>query len=153
MLTELASEAWERYAQPEWNAELAVPAALRALADAADPDREQAYHRALDSFGNNHAGTYFPVVLPAIPFLGEILRGPALVPRLRTLDVLIDLVGSFEPEPGHEDFEGATGRRPLKVLVREAAILLARDVERLGRAPGSVEEARLARELLALLHT
>lgn len=142
---------WERYAQPTWNAIDEVPSAIRALANGADPDRRRAYNRVLYALGNNHSGTYFPVVLPTIPFLGELLRGPALVARLRALDVLIDLIGSFEPEPGHEEVESGMGRCSLKSMVREAAVGLSRDVECLQRHPGSGEEARLAGELSALL--
>lgn len=151
MLSGLDHEEWGRYAQPPWNATSEVSAALRALADAGDIDRSRAYHRVLYAVGNDHAGTYFPVVIPAIPFLGEILRGPALIARLRALDVLIDLVGSFEPEPGHEEVASATGQRPLKAMVQEAAALLSSAVEHLHGQPGSDEEARLAGELLALI--
>lgn len=142
---------WEQYAQPTENAVDAVPSAIRALADGSDGDRQRAYNRMLYALGNNHAGTYFPVVLPAIPFLREILRGPALVARLRTLDVLIDLVGSFGPDLEHEEVDSTKGRRSLKTMVQEEAAGLASDVERLHRDPGSNEEARLARELLELL--
>lgn len=65
--------------------------------------------------------------------------------------MLIDLVGSFEPEPGHEQVASATGQRPLKSLVQEAAALLSSDVEYVHRHAGSDEEARLAGELLALI--
>ncbi len=150
-LHRLDQERWERYAQPTWNAVGEVPAAIRALADGSDLDRQRAYHRLLYALGNDHAGTYYPVVLPAIPFVGEILRGPALVARLRALDVLIDLLGSFEPEPGHETVESATGRWSLKSMVRGAATCLANDVDRLHRDPESDEEGRLAGELLELL--
>ncbi|MCL2778712.1 MAG: hypothetical protein FWD73_11975 [Polyangiaceae bacterium] len=75
---------WVRYAQPAWNSPGEVPSALRALANPNDLDRLRAYHRLLYALGNDHAGTYFPVVLPAIAALGEILRDGVLVARLRT---------------------------------------------------------------------
>src|SRR5581483_8755075 len=90
-----------------------VTAVIRALANPADPDRIRAYYDVLDAVGNNHCGTYRAVVLSVMPRLGEPLRSPALVVRLRTLDVLIDLVAAFEPEPGHAEVESPTGRRAL----------------------------------------
>lgn len=151
MLKGLDEVDWASYAQPAWNTVDDVPRAIRALADGADLDRQRAYHRMLYALGNEHAGTYFPVVLPAIAFFGEILRGPELVARLRTLDVLIDLVGSFVPEHGHDEVDSQTGPRSLGAMVREAVASLASDVERLRRDPESDEEARLAGELLGLL--
>jgi hypothetical protein len=142
---------WDQYAQPAWNAVGEVAASLLALADGGDPDRWRSYNRVLYALGNNHAGKYFPVVVPTLPFLGQILRGSALIARLRALDVLIDIVGSFEPEPGHEEIEDETGRRPLKVAVLDAAAQLSTDIERIHRHPGSDEEARLSGELLAHL--
>ena len=77
-----------------------VAAALRALAFAAsEEDAEVAYHRVLFAVGNNHRGSYFPIVLDAIPFLGEVLGGGTRFGRARALDVLIDLISSFEPDP------------------------------------------------------
>jgi hypothetical protein len=107
-----------------------VDAALLALADANDLDRIRAYYSVLDSVGNNHCGTYRAGVLSVIPRLGEPLRSPALVVRL---------------------VEPPTGRRSLKAMVKQAAALLADDVERICRTPGSEEEALLVGELLPLL--
>lgn len=151
MLEGLEEVRWDRWAQPTWSGVGEVTASLRALADPDDPDRWRAYHRVIYALGNDHAGTYFPVIVPAIPCLGEILRCTAPIARLRALDVLIDLVGSFEPEPGFEEIEADAGRRSLKALVLEAATRLSVDVERLRRAPSNDEEAKLADDLLALL--
>lgn len=150
MLEGLDDLPWAEYAQPAGNTALTVPAALRALADAQDNDRLGSYHRFLYALGNNHAGTYFPVVLPALPFLGEILHGSP-VARLRALDVLIDLIGSFIPEPGHETVATADGPRPLAALVHDAVTPFTGDLERLLGTPASEEEGRLAEELLWLL--
>jgi hypothetical protein len=77
-----------------------VAQALRALAFASSDDAaEAAYHRVLFAVGNDHRGSYFPIVLDAVPFLGEILAGGTRLTRGRTLDVLLDLVGSFGPDP------------------------------------------------------
>lgn len=144
-------EDWSRHAQPPWDAPGEVAAALRALADSTDGDRERTYHRILYALGNDHAGTYFPVAVPAITALGGILRDGVLVARLRALDVLIDLLGSFSPEPGYEEVETVRGRRPLKELMLETAQGLRADVEHRHRTPESAEEAKLAGDLLELL--
>jgi len=151
MLERLDLESWGDHAQPPENALGAVPAALRAIADPEDLDRGRTYHGLLYALGNDHAGTYFPVVVPAILVLGEILRGGVLVARLRALDVLIDLIGSFEPDPAYEEVETSSGRRPLSAVVKEAVSALSNDVEVLHRGPGSDEEESLSAELLALI--
>src|SRR5437870_4906196 len=76
-----------------------IAASLRALAFATSDDAAQnAYHRVLFAIGNDHGGSYFPIVLDAVPFLGEILEFGTRRSRARTLDVLIELVGSFGPD-------------------------------------------------------
>jgi hypothetical protein len=77
-----------------------IAAALRALAFAASDDAaERAYHRVLFAIGNDHCGSYFPIALDAVPYLGEILEFGTPRSRARTLDLLIDLVASFGPDP------------------------------------------------------
>src|SRR5213592_3201449 len=89
-----------RRQKPEGGRPGEIAGALRALAFAeSDDDAQSAYSRLLFAVGNNHAGSYFPIVLDAVPFLGEILESGARRSRARTLDVLIDLVGSFWPDP------------------------------------------------------
>jgi len=151
MLEDRDSPNWDHYEQPAWNRAGEVPAAIRALADATDLDRHDAYHRMLCALGNDHAGTYYPVVIPALTFLREILCGPSLVARLRTLDVLIDLVGSFDPDPAYETIETADGRGSLKAIVRATSKELSRDIDRLRRSPEADEEALLASEHLERL--
>src|SRR6478609_8661989 len=129
MLEGLDQAPWGEYAQPEGNFPGDVANALRALAATRALDDLRAYHRVLFALGNNHAGTYFPVVVPAIPFLGEILTSEHVAPRLRALDVLIDLVASFEPEEGHESIGTATGARPLRAVLKEAVLALSSDIE------------------------
>ena len=123
--------------------------ALRDLAVAAPETRERAYARLLHALGNNHAGTYYPVVVTVVPFLGAILRSGGLTARLRTLDVLIDLVGSFAPATGFEVVATATGDRALRAVLRQEVLALERDVLRCQVEAGSAEEAALAQRLLA----
>ncbi len=103
----------------------------------------------LYAVGNNHAGTYFPVVLAVVPFLGEILREGGATARLWALDVLIDLIGSFEPEPGFEIAATSAEDRPLRELLKKRIRGLAGDVERRTVAAESPAELKLAEDLLA----
>jgi len=64
---------------------------------------------------------------------------------------LIDLVGSFDPDPACATIETADGRGSLKAIVRATSKELARDIDRLHWSPEAVEEALLARALLELL--
>src|SRR5215510_9048951 len=103
MLKELVRVPWPSLAQPDWNAGDEMPAAIHELAScASEPESFKAYNRLLYAIGNNHAGTYYPVVLAALPFLAEILHGDEQWARMTTLDILIDLIASFAPEPGFE---------------------------------------------------
>jgi hypothetical protein len=149
LLSRVDDVGWDAEAQPPWNTKGAVPNALRALAAASSETCDRAYQRLLYALGNNHVGTYYPVVLAAVPFLGDILRLGKEIARLCTLDVLIDLLGSFEPEKGFELVSTPTGQRPLRELVREQIAGLESEVER--HRSGSPREAELAKELLELL--
>lgn len=82
--------------------------ALRALAFATSKDAARAaYHRVLYAVGNNHCGTYFPIVLEVIPFLGEILSAGPHWSRVETLEILVDLAGSFVPDGDFSEQDGA----------------------------------------------
>jgi hypothetical protein len=121
MLEELEKVPWPSLAQPSWNASDTVAAALRGLGScASETASREAYDRVLYALGNNHAGTYYPVVLAALPFLAEILEGGGAWARIATLDVLIELSTSFEPEPSFEMVVTPAGERmDLRVLVRQ----------------------------------
>ena len=67
----------------------------------------EAYDRMLYALGNNHAGTYYPIALAVLPQLESILSNGAPWAQQAALNVLIELTGSFEPEPGYERFAGA----------------------------------------------
>ncbi len=103
MLDSLPQVPWSTFSQPLDNEPEAIPRALEALRDSTT--REEAhssYNRVLYAVGNNHAGTYYPVVLEIVPFLGELLHHTSTLVRETTLDILVDLAGSFDPEPGFE---------------------------------------------------
>lgn len=148
MLERLAEVDWSREAQPTWNAPDEIVRALRAIAEATAESRDDAYSRMLYALGNNHAGTYFPIVLQVVPFLGEILRDGSEAARLVTLDVLVDLLGSFAPEAGYEVIATPDGDRSLRDLLKERCHALRGQVERL---LASRAERKLAEEVLEFL--
>ncbi len=154
MLETLENIPWASLAQPEWNEPDEVPRSLRKLAScASDAEANDAYNCYLYAVGNNHAGTYCPVVLATIPFLGEILQRGSELSQASVLDVLIDLVGSFDPEPAFELIVQPDGQREeLAVLLRMQVLRLSPLIREIGEDPGRGAEARrLARELLEVL--
>ncbi|MDB4927735.1 MAG: hypothetical protein JWM10_219 [Myxococcaceae bacterium] len=154
MLEQLDSVPWSSLPQPPWNRPTAVPDAIRELALASSEEAAgRAYNAFLYAVGNNHAGTYFPVVLRALPFLGEILRHAGPNGREATLDVLVDLAGSFEPDPEYRLVATSTAREvALQDLVYQAIAQFAVAITAL--AVSEIPETRaqrLAAELLELL--
>lgn len=151
MLSDLEQIRWDDFAQPSGNEADALPSALRALAATTERGDFSAYHRLLCAIGNNHAGTYFPVALPAIPVLIDILGCAPLADRLQTLEVLADLLGSFGPEPGFEQVVTPQGQGALRQLIKEAACDRVADIERCRAKAETAEEAKFAEEVLSLL--
>ena len=155
MLEDLHRVAWAALPRPEWSGPEEIPEALRQLAASATEDEGRAaYSRVLFAFGNNHGGTYYPAVLEALPFLGEILRSEEPWPRSTTLDILIDLAVSFEPEPGFElvELDGG-GAKQLATLVREEIEALLPAVREVAEgSPPESREGSLARDLLTAFH-
>jgi len=154
MLDDLGSVAWGSLAQPTWNLPDTVPSSLVVLAScASEATSRDAYNRVLYALGNNHAGTYYPVVLSALPFLGKILECGGNWARIAALDILIDLSASFEPEPGFEIVTTSSGEpMELSNLLRERTADLRGVVRKIaaGGAAGDRERA-LAMELLNYL--
>src|ERR1700683_5701702 len=98
------------YAQPEWNTETSVADALANVGESNDSDSsERACNKLLYAVGNNHAGTYYPVLVAVTPFMDEILRIGHPWSVRTVLSVLIDLLSSFEPAPGYETFNDEAG--------------------------------------------
>jgi hypothetical protein len=129
-----------------------VPQALRALA-ACDSEEtaNAAYQRVLYAFGNNHAGTYYPVVLPALPFLGQILTAGTDRARDATLAVLYDPLASFQPEAGYEVVAvSGHAQSDLRALIFRAAAELVICIRPLADDGGSAS-LWLASELLEII--
>lgn len=105
-------EPWQRFSQPEWNKPHSVSKALHAVCNAKNgAASSDAGDLLLYAVGNNHAGTYFPVLLGTLPFLEQILCCNEPWPVRIVLCVLDDLVASFQPEPGYEIAEGVDGEK------------------------------------------
>lgn len=109
------TEDFTAYPQPEWNRADSVAVALERVVRAHDKETSvSAYDDLLYALGNNHAGTYYPVVLAVMPSIEKILRSGKPWPQHTALEALIDLIVSFAPEPGHETFRGVSVSRALR---------------------------------------
>jgi hypothetical protein len=154
MLETLNTVPWQDIAQPKWNPPNEVPDALRTILRIDDEqDAKNAYNRLLFSVGNNHAGTYYPVVLWVIPFLAEMLLHPNSLVRKTRVEVLVDLVGTFEPEQGFTTFCDASGKESsLQSAVRDALSRIRPVVEACAsRVSNDSREHALSLELLSIV--
>jgi hypothetical protein len=151
LLDALSKVEWGSLPQPSDNAPDAVPKALLALADATDKESAwRAYDNLLNATGNNHAGTYHPIIILAVPVLAEIVENGANWPSFAAMNTLIDLFVTFEPEPGFEVFfeSSGVGHEVMPVL-EEAIIGLKPLIERISADPTvEVERRAVAQELV-----
>jgi len=93
---------WNNYAQPEWNNPTSVIDALGSVARCHDGKSSQAaYDDLMFSIGNNHAGSYFPVAVPAISILGDFIAGNNSWALGVALSVLDDYSHSFYPDAAY----------------------------------------------------
>ena len=151
MLENLKTISWEVYAQPGWNKPGAIVDALHGVASATDEASSTAsYHALLFAVGNNHGGSYYPVLLEIVPFLGQILKEGDPWPKTTVLNALCDLLASFYPEPGFEEVEDMDGR---KIRVESVFRGKVRDLRPVIEHGSTVNDiyASPAKELLVLL--
>lgn len=143
---------WQNHPQPEWNKSNSVRDALFALHSANDVEScSSAYEDFLFAVGNNHAGTYYPVLSAAMPLLEEILSVGKLWPTRAVLCLLDDLCASFQPEPGYETVQLPSGTQgQLAVVFKEAARNLSPLLTQIARQDST--NSVLAKDLLALIH-
>lgn len=147
-----ATAALGSYARPPENPPERVDAELRRLIQCTPETEQAAYNGVLYAVGNNHRGTYYPVVVPVIGLLGQVLREGSTAARETTLNVLVDLVSSFAPEPGFETIEGAEGTRRVEDLLWDEVLRVIPLVQELAKAKSaSARERQLARELQEFL--
>ncbi|MDR7307896.1 hypothetical protein [Rhodoferax saidenbachensis] len=135
-----------QFPQPESNESGSVEAALDALRHAEDESTaDEAYDAFLWAIGNNHAGTFYPVVLGVLPEIEQILMHGKAWAQRAVMESLIDLGGSFVPEEGYENYLGASVQETLNAFIRS----MRRQVAPL--AKGNDECAKSAADLLELI--
>lgn len=136
-----------QYPQPDWNNADSVSLALEAVLNANDEKSSQAaYNKLLYSVGNNHAGTYYPVVLAIFSDIEKILGSGENWPQHTIIEVLIDLFTSFMPAPGQEMFN----ELPVSTQLRDHIIGLKGSVSM--TATGTGKAAISAQDLLRHLN-
>ena len=120
LINRISSVDWASYARPPENAADELPATLIALCRNA-LGKDRGYHRLLYAIGNNHRGTYYPILVPALPIVTAIASLQQLPAGEIALDALLDIYLSFYPEPGYEQITDPSGdAHPVRVLVEEA---------------------------------
>jgi hypothetical protein len=140
------------YAQPSWNRESTLVEVQAAVAAARSRiEAENAYNALLYAIGNNHAGTYFPVVLTLFPFFEQMLRQGLEWPRFTVIEALVDLCSSFWPELGHELFTESATDEPRSLRSLLLARVGALDALFESIASGHGADAESARQLLRAL--
>lgn len=135
-----------QFPQPESNESGSVEAALYALRNADDESSaNEAYDTFLWAVGNNHAGTYYPVVLGVLPEIEQILMSGKAWAQRAAMESLIDLGGSFIPEEGYDNYLGASVQEALRAFIHSIRHHVA------PIASGNAVRAKSAVELLDLI--
>jgi hypothetical protein len=107
-----------QFPQPESNESGSVEAALDGLRNSEDESTaNEAYDAFLWALGNNHAGTFYPVVLGVLPEIEQILMNGNAWAQRAAMESLIDLGGSFVPEVGYENHLGASVQEALNAFI------------------------------------
>jgi hypothetical protein len=136
----------DHFPQPPSNDPGTVEDALEALSSAHD---ESTAVDACDAFlwavGNNHAGTFYPVILGVLPEIERIVVSGKAWAQRAAIEALIDLGGTFVPEKGHETYLGSSVQETLKAFVQS----MRRHIAPL--ATGDDARAKSAAELLELI--
>jgi hypothetical protein len=150
LLRQIESVPWSQYGQPEWNEPRSVAAALANVAAATDgASCTAAYDSVLYALGNNHAGTYYPVVLAALPVFESFLNSQAHWPQRCALCILDDLFASFHPEAGFEAVSIHGTLENVEVSFRAGVRSFRLLLEALTKEAGP--NAKLASDLLSLV--
>ena len=134
----------ESFSGPEGNSSERVAKALRGFQDVSDEVSSRAsYNGFLSSIGNNHAGSYYPIILTAFPDLKAILSSGDRWPQHSVIECMIDLVASFSPS--QEVFRGESLSKTMlgEILALEELIYAI--------SADSDYAAASAKELLSLL--
>src|SRR5262249_51781037 len=106
----IAEVAWDSYPRPAYAKECRVPEALRSLYSANDLNAaSDAAGKLTWAIGNDHSGSYYPALLGVLPFLEDLLRNGTTWSRTVVLGFLSDMLITFRPEPGYEEFTDSSG--------------------------------------------
>jgi hypothetical protein len=152
MFSHVEAVEWAAFAQPEWNKPDSVVNALSNVMTAKDAAScSSAYDDLLYAVGNNHAGTYYPVLLAAMPALEAILLSGQHWPQRAVLCILDDLFASFCPEPGYEKaLLPERGMQDVQLVFRRSVHALRNTLEHI--AERESPNSALAHDLLSLLN-
>ncbi len=93
---------WEQYLGPKYYNPNEASLALHQLLNLnEEQDRSTIYNHVLSAIGNNHRGTYYPVIIDALDIIiGIAFNGKSEIARNCSLDMMIDLYCAFCPELG-----------------------------------------------------
>ena len=99
---------WAEIPGPKYYRPSEVEPALRSLAETAveTGDVGAGVRKAV---GNDHAGTLYPAAVLATSRLLNIIEHRTGAPRRAALNILLDWWGTFQPEPGYEEFQDLSG--------------------------------------------
>ncbi|MEY4562115.1 MAG: hypothetical protein RLZZ618_1392 [Pseudomonadota bacterium] len=130
--------------QPDWNSPRSLADALALCARAHDASSSTgASERLLDAVGNNHAGTYFPVVLDAVSGMHSVLDQGSPWAQRSVLEVLLDVHSSFQADAAFEMYQGRRLDETLRERIAALAPLVARIAKANTVASGSAVDLQL----------
>lgn len=78
-----------------------------------------AYAKLLDAVGNNHAGTYGPDAIQLIDLLLPVLEAGSPLAKHTALEALVELNGSFKPEPASLTIDGISLQSRVRQRIAE----------------------------------
>jgi hypothetical protein len=141
---------WTTYAQSEWNSADIFAEAVAAVRNAHDDESGRiACQELMRAAANNHAGTYWPVMVPMMDVCAEAIAHGSTWSKRAVLAFLDDIFASFAPEPGFEVVESAGERVPLRDIIQRKYFELVPALSEL--VAGNAECAPIASDLLAAI--
>jgi len=119
---------WSTYSGPEYYKPENVPQTLIELLELDDENlNSSVYNKVLFAIGNNHGGTYYPAIEKALKYIiATALNGNSEIARSCSLNILIDLYASFDPELGNYNY---ISFEELKVKVKQEIESISFDLE------------------------
>jgi hypothetical protein len=101
---------WGLWIQPSNNSPHTVPGELREILSASDEESSwEAVIRIERACGNSGPGTYYPVVLPAIPILAMIAQNGKEWQSWAAAEILTDWLFSFHPDFKYREIRDPNG--------------------------------------------